>query len=225
MLHKRSSPLNRGSPPPDTERSDRCARLEEALTRTGSEDREAFRTVYTLTCNKLFGICLRVCGKKAAAEDVLAEVYLTIWKRAGAWEPERGSANAWLSTIARNRAIDWRRRHARVIEVRGDILNLSDPEPGTEALLLSAETERHVRRCLDALVPQQQAAIRSAIFDGLTYAELAARSGVPLSTMKSIVRRALLRMKDQMDRDNLASGEPELQTILRVRQQSQNALA
>lgn len=216
--------MNLESPPPGTELSDRRERLAEALTRTGSEDREAFRTVYTLTCDKLLGICVRVCGEKAAAEDVLAEVYLTIWKRAGAWEPGRGSAIAWLSSIARNRAIDWRRGHARVIEVGGDMRDIAAPEPSAEPLLLSAETERHVRRCLDTLVPQQQATIRAAFLDGLTYAELAARSGVSLSTMKSIVRGGLLRMKDQMDRDNLASGQPELQTISRVRQQSQNAL-
>ncbi len=82
MLPVRSSPLHPEMPPRDGEVSDRRAQLAEALTRTGTEDREAFRTVYTLTCDKLFGICVRVCGERAAAEDVLAEVYLTIWKRA-----------------------------------------------------------------------------------------------------------------------------------------------
>src|SRR3982751_6314544 len=83
------------------------ARLVEALQQTGEGDRAAFQTVYRLTAAKLFGICLRICGERSAAEDVLHEVYLTIWKRAGAFEPGRASPISWLATIARNRSIDW----------------------------------------------------------------------------------------------------------------------
>src|SRR3569623_3054541 len=85
------------------------ARLTEILVRTGNADRAAFRGLYTLTSAKLFGVCLRICGERQAAEDVLHEVYLTVWKRAGAYEPGRASPIAWLATIARTRALDWRR--------------------------------------------------------------------------------------------------------------------
>lgn len=83
------------------------ADLVDALLAVGREDRSAFARLYRLTSAKLFGICLRICGERAAAEDVLSEVYLTVWRRAGAFEPGRASPITWLATIARNRAIDW----------------------------------------------------------------------------------------------------------------------
>ena len=70
--------------------------------RVGGEDRAAFRELYRLTSAKLFGITLRICGDYAAAEEVLSEVYLIVWRRAGAWEPGRASPITWLATIARN---------------------------------------------------------------------------------------------------------------------------
>lgn len=78
--------------------------LVEALVATGEQDRSAFQRVYRLTSAKLFGVCLRICGDRQAAEDVLHEVYLTVWKRAGGYEPGRSSPITWLATIARNRA-------------------------------------------------------------------------------------------------------------------------
>lgn len=167
------------------------------------EDRAAFRTVYNLTCNRLFGICLSIARDRAAAEDILADVYLTIWKRAGAWEPARGSAMTWLATIARNRAIDLHRaRVVRGVEVATDAHDVADDAPDAEAVLLTTDRYNHVARCLEALAPRTQAAIRSAFFDGFTYAELASRSGIPVGTMKSVVRRGLAQMRSDLERDD-----------------------
>ena len=176
---------------------DARARLADILIRTGSEDRAAFRDLYALTSAKLFGICLRICGERQAAEDVLHDVYITIWKRAGAWEPGRASPITWLATIARNRAIDWRRaqtvRRASPID---DAPDIADDAPDAETTLLSGEAAHRLHRCLDELEVRQRSAIRTAFFDGVTYAELAERSNVPLGTMKSWVRRGLGRLKD-----------------------------
>ncbi len=87
--------------------------LVKALVATGREDRAAFRQLYALTSAKLFGICLRICRERQAAEDVLQEVYAIIWRRAGAYEPGQTSPFAWLATIARNRAIDYHRALGR----------------------------------------------------------------------------------------------------------------
>ncbi len=171
-------------------------RLIEALIRTGEEDRAAFRDLYSLTSAKLFGICYRICGERQAAEDVLHDVYLTIWKRAGAYEPARASPITWLATIARNRAIDWQRaqtvRRATPIEDAPPIL---DTAPLASETMLDDEAAHQLYDCLDALEARQRDAIRTAFFDGVTYAELAEREAVPLGTMKSWVRRGLARLK------------------------------
>jgi len=177
-------------------------RLVEALVATGGEDRGAFQTLYHLTSAKLFGVCLRICGDRQAAEDVLSEVYLTIWKRAGAFEPGRASPISWLATIARNRAIDWRRAAGRAAPARiEDISELADDRASAEEILLVDERATQLHGCLDQLEQRQRDAIRTAFFDGLTYAELAERDAVPLGTMKSWVRRGLIRLKDCLGDD------------------------
>ena len=164
---------------------------------TGGEDRAAFATLYQLTSAKLFGVCLRICGDRQAAEDVLSEVYLTIWRRAGAFEPGRASPISWLATIARNRAIDWRRSTGRKPAVSLDAApDVADDAPSAEDQLVQGEADQRLHLCLDQLDDKQRGAIRTAFFDGMTYAELAERDGVPLGTMKSWVRRGLMRLKD-----------------------------
>ncbi len=178
-------------------------RLVEALVATGGEDRSAFRTLYKLTSAKLYGVCLRICGDRQAAEDVLSEVYLTIWKRAGAFEPGRASPISWLATIARNRAIDWRRSSGRAAPARvEDIADLADDRASAEDVMLVDEQARALYDCLDQLEQRQRDAIRTAFFDGLTYSELAERDAVPLGTMKSWVRRGLIRLKDCLGSDD-----------------------
>ncbi|MDR6146020.1 RNA polymerase sigma factor (sigma-70 family) [Sphingomonas sp. SORGH_AS870] len=180
---------------------DSRSRLAEALLRTAQEDRAAFREVYRLSSARLFGICLRICGERQAAEDVLQDVYLTVWKRAGGYEPGPASPLAWLATIARNRAIDWRRAHGRhrasPIEEQPVLV---DDAPIASTVVEDAQESHRLGRCLDELEGRSRDAIRTAFFDGCTYAELADRSAVPLSTMKTWIRRGLIRLKDCMER-------------------------
>lgn len=178
--------------------TDTLARMHliERLARTSLADQSAFRDVYVLTSAKLFGICLRVCGDRSAAEDVLNEVYMIVWKRAGAYEPCLGNPVSWLATIARNRAIDWRRSQTRrgtvPLEAAPDII---DPKADAETVMLLAETTLRVLSCLDELESRQRDAIRSAFYHGFTYAELAERERVPIGTMKSWIQRGLYQMR------------------------------
>lgn len=190
------------SPGPEDQATLGRARLVEALLGTGAEDPAAFRELYRLTSAKLFGICLRICGTREEAEEVLQEVYATVWRRAGAFEPGRASPITWLSTIARNRAID--RRRARGPVAAGGIDEAAAlPDPGVGALdaLLRDERERALHRCLDALDGKQRNAIRAAFFGGHSYAELADMGGVPAGTVKSWIRRGLKRLRDCLDGD------------------------
>lgn len=176
------------------------AALVEALIRTGEEDRDAFRAVYQATSAKLFGICLRICDDRQGAEDVLHDVYLTIWNRAGAYQPGRASPISWLATIARNRAIDWRRRQGRSQAAPVEAADaVPDTAPVQDDVLLAEEARARLHLCLEAIEGRQRSAIRSAFFGGLTYVELAERQAVPLGTMKSWVRRGLLALRRCLD--------------------------
>lgn len=176
------------------------AALVEALIRTGQADRDAFRSVYRMTSAKLFGICLRICNDRQGAEDVLHDVYITIWNRAGAYQPGRASPISWLATIARNRAIDWQRHQgrARIAPVE-EADTIADTATAQDDMLIADETRSRLHDCLEAIEVRQRGAIRSAFFGGATYAELAQAQAVPLGTMKSWVRRGLQALRGCLD--------------------------
>jgi RNA polymerase sigma-70 factor (ECF subfamily) len=164
--------------------------------------RSALAEVYGKTSAKLFGICLRILGSRSEAEDVLQDVYINVWRKAGTFDPARASPITWLAALARNRAID-RLRAARSrggtepIEAAGEIV-----DDGEDALsrLEAMEEGRQLSTCIEELEARQAGAIRSAFFEGFSYSELAARSEVPLGTMKSWVRRGLLRLRECLER-------------------------
>jgi RNA polymerase sigma-70 factor (ECF subfamily) len=176
------------------------ARLTEALVATGHQDQQAFSDVYRLTSAKLFGICLRVCGDNAGAQDVLQDVYLKIWKSAGAFNPSIASPIAWLAVMARNRAIDWRRSQGRRTGERlEEAIAIADPARDPEALALLSHESRRLHSCLLALDKRQGDVIRSAFFEGLTYPEIARRADAPLGTVKSNIRRGLAKLRADLD--------------------------
>jgi len=173
-----------------------------ALGRIPAGDGAALQTVYRLTSAKLFGVCLRILGERAEAEDVLQEVYVTVWRKAGAFDPGRASPITWLVAIARNRAIDRLRasavsRRMAPIEAADAV---SDPAPAATERVELAQQQQRLARCLEELEAQHAGAIRAAFLDGATYEELATRMSVPLGTMKSWIRRGLLKLRACLER-------------------------
>ena len=172
-------------------------RLKAAMQRLASGERSALEDIYRATSAKLFGICLRILGDEKEAEDALQDVYISLWRRADRYDPERASPISWLATFARNRAID----RLRVGKVRQGSVSedaaapVADTAPLAEEMLIDAEREARVHTCLDALEENPRQAIRTAFFEGRTYAEIAEARGIPLGTMKSWVRRGLLKLK------------------------------
>ncbi|MEF2553914.1 sigma-70 family RNA polymerase sigma factor [Aurantimonas sp. A2-1-M11] len=171
--------------------------LVERLRAVAAGDSAALQAVYDLTSAKLFGICLRILGDREEAEDVLQDVYLIIWRKADRFDTGRASPITWLATIARNRSIDrlrqiGPRRADRPVDGEFEI---ADDGPDAFEMLLRAEEGHRLAECLDALDARARGAITSAFFGGATYETLAGDAGVPLGTMKSLIRRGLQKLK------------------------------
>ena len=167
------------------------------LDAVGSGDRNALQTIYRLTAAKLFAVCMRILGERGEAEDVLQEVYMAVLRKAAAFDPALSSPMTWLIAIARNRAIDHLRARGqnRYMGPLEAAAQLADDKPTADAALQGAQERAKLQRCLDGLADQERAALRGAFFDGNTYEELAERMKVPLGTMKSWIRRALIKLK------------------------------
>ena len=166
------------------------------LTDIAKEEETALTQLYDLTSAKLFGICIYICGDKTAAEDILQEVYLKIWHRAAQYQDNGNSPISWLAVIARNTAIDWCRKNGN--EPKGDdavMEIIADDAPLADKAIESREQGERILDCLEQIGEQQSAHIRSAFFGGNTYEALAKKSGVPLSTIKSRIRRGLQRLR------------------------------
>ncbi len=182
----------------------RLNEIEQMIDRVALGDRAAFGTLYDATSAKLFGICLRVLNNRAEAEDALQDIYVKIWHNATRYQVNGLSPMTWLITIARNHAID-RLRSRRAQERRNgggmdEVADHPDSAPGPEALAVAASDSAQVSRCLSELEPDRALAVRGAYLAGETYAELAERFDVPLNTMRTWLRRSLLKLKDCLSR-------------------------
>ena len=180
-------------------------RLSVALQDVAAGDQAAFRVVYDQTSAKLFGICVRILCDRCEAEDVLQDVYATVWRRAGSFDPERGvSPITWLAVLARNCSIDRLRASKAHLHRRLEEASVAlDPSPLPSEALEHDDTCWLLDVCMGDLQPDHAAYIRAAFFDGHSYATLAEAAGVPLSTMKSWVRRALLRLRSGLEQPGL----------------------
>jgi RNA polymerase sigma-70 factor (ECF subfamily) len=176
-----------------------AAELSALLAKVADGDQLSFRELYDRTSAKLFGIIARILVERGEAEDVLQEVYVTVWRKAAEFDPARASPITWLATIARNRAIDrFRARAIRPSAPLEEAAEVRDETPSADVLIDAGRDAVRVQSALAGLDPRHAAVIRSAYFDGLTYEALSMREGVPVGTLKSWVRRGLMRMKAEM---------------------------
>ena len=185
------------SPPAAVRSADPLAPV---MARIAAGEREALRELYDATRAKLFGVVLRILSDRDESEDVLQEVYLTVWRRAGAFDPERAGAAAWLTAVTRNRAIDrLRARRSRPTVPAEAAIDVADGAPDPEAVAALSDEGRRLQACLDTLRPEEARTIRTAFLEGVTYEALAARTGKPLGTVKSWVRRGLLHLRECLE--------------------------
>ena len=170
------------------------------IVRTSMGDRAAFDLLYRSTSSKLFGVCLRVLNDRAEAEEALQEVYVKIWSRADRFAVSDLSPISWLVAVARNHAIDRiRARKAATVDL-DHAAEVTDPLPTPEQAAVAGSEAGDLHRCLGELEADRAAAVRGAYLNGDTYADLAARFDVPLNTMRTWLRRSLMKLKDCLER-------------------------
>lgn len=169
--------------------------LVELLGAVARGDRAALADLYARTSAKLYGICVRLMGSDADAQDVLHDAYLTVWRNAARFDPAKASAITWLAVLTRNKAIDRLRQRRAPTEQVDAAAELADASPSAFEIIELDEDRQRLTECLERLDERPRAMIRSAFFTGATYPELAAQEGVPLGTMKSWIRRGLINLR------------------------------
>jgi RNA polymerase sigma-70 factor (ECF subfamily) len=165
------------------------------LAAVASGDRAALAQLYRRTSSKLYGICIKVLRDEAEAEEALQESFVTIWNKAGLYDPKKASPLTWLSVLARNKAIDRVRLKRIATTELGEAAEFPDDSPSAFEVLESANDRVRLAHCLEQLEERYRSLIRAAFVDGASYPELAEREAVPLGTMKSWIRRSLLRLR------------------------------
>lgn len=174
------------------------------LRRVARRDQAAFATLYDRFSRPLFSLALRILNDRREAEDVVQEVFLSLWEKASVFAQERGSAFSWAVTLTRNRAIDrvrLRRRRAELLaassaaELGG---SFAGPDADSADSLCFKEEAGAVRAAVAELPADQQRALQLAFFSGLTQQEIAEQLHEPLGTIKARIRRGLIKLRSAL---------------------------
>ena len=184
------------------ERSERLAAL---LARIALGDQRAFADLYRLASPHLYAVAIRIVRDGALAEEMLQEAFVSVWHHAGTYDVAKSQPITWLTSIVRNRCLDWLRR--REIDTEPLATNDDDApawEPPSDGpspvdLLLAAADAQALRGCVDLLESGPRQAIALAFFQGLSHRELASHLREPLGTVKSWVRRGLATLRRCLD--------------------------
>jgi len=157
-----------------------------------SGDESAMAALYDRYSSIVYSVALRVLGDTAAAEDVLQEVFMQLWRNPGVFDSSRGNLGAWLAVIARNRAIDGLRKRRPETDVEDVIVSV---EPDMSGDAERSRAMEKVRSALSAMPAAQRSALEMAYFEGLSHSEIAAKTGEPLGTVKTRIRAGLLALR------------------------------
>jgi RNA polymerase sigma-70 factor, ECF subfamily len=166
------------------------------VSRIARGDQRAYEVFYDRTAGPVLGLVLSVLRDQAQSEEVMQEVLLEAWRTASRFDPARGSAMAWLMTLAHRRAVDRVRSEQRAAEREQRASSAQvDYDDVTEAVEDALDRER-VRRCLDSLTDLQRESVTLAYYGGYSYSEVARLLGVPPGTVKTRMRDGLIRIRD-----------------------------
>lgn len=169
--------------------------------RIAQADQTALATLYDTTNRLVYGLILRVLNDAGTAEEVLLDVYTQVWRQAASYDTQRGSPLAWLTTIARSRAIDRLRSGWQTQQRQESLDAVSDRETAAanpEEATVMSERQQLVRQALAQLSPEQREVIELAYYSGLSHSEIAAKLGQPLGTVKTRTRLGMMKLRDAL---------------------------
>jgi RNA polymerase sigma-70 factor (ECF subfamily) len=168
-----------------------------------TRDREAFARLFEHFAPRLKAYLMKAGAPAGAAEDFAQDAMLTVWRKADLFNPARASAATWIFTIARNRRLDALRREGRAALLPEIELQPEEPERPDDALSEAQEAAR-LRKAMLQLPPEQSEALRLAFFQGQAHTEIAATLDLPLGTVKSRIRKAMIKLRTALE----ATGSP-----------------
>ena len=174
---------------------------EELMSLVAKGQARAFETIYERHCGAAFSLAYRMCGKRALAEDVAQEAFLSIWRSGGRYDRARGSVRTWVLGIVHNRAIDALRRsvvHERRRASDEGIEERFEARERTEVEAARREEAETIRGMLDTLPDEQSRVIELAYFGGFTHSEIAEMLGAPIGTVKGRMRLGLEKLRGQL---------------------------
>ena len=171
--------------------------LTHLLRRVAARDAAAFAALYRQTSAKLYGVVARILTRSDVAADVLQEVYVRVWEKAGEFDPVKGSAVAWMATIARNRALDEVRRvRPASLEDQPESFEPAADEVDPLAKRERSEGLARLIDCLQGLDEEKRAIVLLAYYRGSSREALAKRFGRPVPTIKTWLHRSLAQLRD-----------------------------
>ena len=162
------------------------------VARIRAGDQRAMAELYDRYSSVVYGVALRVLQDAAAAEDILQDIFLQLWRKPDAFDSSRGSLGAWLAVIARHRSIDRLRQRRPETDIEEVVIasGIDLRDEAERSLLISK-----VRVALDELSADQRKALEMAYFEGLTHTEIAEKTGQPLGTIKTRIRTGLQQLR------------------------------
>jgi len=170
------------------------------MRRVAARDKAAFAALYQATSAKLYGVILRILGRRDVSDDVLQEVFIRIWERAVDYDAGKGSPIAWMVAIARNRALDEVRRKTMVsMEDAPQTLEVASNEPSPLDNLNQSQDVQRLNRCLEGLEQDRRDIVLLAYRQGMSREELARRYQRPIPTIKTWLRRSLADLKECLE--------------------------
>lgn len=162
------------------------------IARIRSGDPQGMAALYDRYSGVVYAVALRVLADPAAAEDVLQDVFMQLWRNPGAFDSSRGSLGPWLAVIARNRSIDALRKRRPECDVEDVVIAVDADLEGAAARSRAVEK---IRGALGRMPPPQRRALEMTFFEGLTHSEISSRTGEPLGTVKTRIRAGLLALR------------------------------